>query len=171
MRRRSWSGIVEDALARLRHGYGAGVLSTATLEARVGQVFAAHSLGQLEAAIWDLPEQEAPWWSTLAGRFGWTLDEPPIALTVEGGAATELALVRASGVGRWTVGRSSRCDLRIADETVSRVHAEIGVRGDRCVIRDLGSCNGTYLNGRLIDRAQLHRRDTLRLGETLLRAR
>jgi pSer/pThr/pTyr-binding forkhead associated (FHA) protein len=40
-----------------------------------------------------------------------------------------------------------------------------------CLIRDLDSCNGTLLNGHLIDRARVTRGDVLVLGETELRVR
>jgi pSer/pThr/pTyr-binding forkhead associated (FHA) protein len=40
-----------------------------------------------------------------------------------------------------------------------------------CVIRDLGSCNGTWVNGRAIRRARLRHGDELQLGETVIRVR
>lgn len=47
-----------------------------------------------------------------------------------------------------TVGRSSRCDVQLVDATVSKSHAEIVQEGgDRLQLRDLGSRNGTRLNG------------------------
>jgi predicted component of type VI protein secretion system len=50
--------------------------------------------------------------------------------------------------------------------------AEIALRGGVCVIRDLGSSNGTWVNGRPIrSRARLRRGDELRLGETVIRVR
>jgi len=45
------------------------------------------------------------------------------------------------------LGRSSACDVHIADASVSRRHAEISRRGDRFFIQDLGSRNGTRVNG------------------------
>jgi serine phosphatase RsbU (regulator of sigma subunit)/pSer/pThr/pTyr-binding forkhead associated (FHA) protein len=45
------------------------------------------------------------------------------------------------------IGRSSHCEVHIADASVSRRHAEIVRRGDRFFIRDLGSHNGTRVNG------------------------
>jgi serine phosphatase RsbU (regulator of sigma subunit)/pSer/pThr/pTyr-binding forkhead associated (FHA) protein len=49
-----------------------------------------------------------------------------------------------------TIGRSSACEIQIADASVSRRHAEIVRRGDRFFIRDLGSRNGTLVNGRQV---------------------
>jgi len=73
---------------------------------------------------------------------------------------------------RTQIGRSSACDLVLADDdTVSRHHAEIALRGGVCVIRDLDSCNGIYVNGRARRRARLRRGDELQLGETVIRLR
>lgn len=46
------------------------------------------------------------------------------------------------------IGRHPACDIRVADETVSRHHARVVVRPTGCFIEDLSSRNGTYLNGR-----------------------
>src|SRR5438093_10392553 len=48
---------------------------------------------------------------------------------------------------RLAVGRSSRNELQLGDFTVSKEHAEIIVDGSRVLIRDLGSRNGTRVNG------------------------
>lgn len=51
----------------------------------------------------------------------------------------------------WTVGRAAVCDLPLDQATVSRRHAEVALLGDRQLrVRDLGSTNGTFLNGRKI---------------------
>lgn len=48
--------------------------------------------------------------------------------------------------GRCLVGRGEDCDLEIRDESVSRYHAEIVRIGERFVVRDLDSTNGTYVS-------------------------
>ena len=54
----------------------------------------------------------------------------------------------ASPVGcRYTIGRDSRCDLLIEDTTVSRWHARLERAAGRWLLTDLGSTNGTRLNG------------------------
>ena len=64
------------------------------------------------------------------------------------------------------LGRSRDCDLRVSDLNVSRRHAEIREQGDRWILVDLGSTNGTLLNGRKIDREQLSDGDTITVGST-----
>jgi Serine phosphatase RsbU, regulator of sigma subunit len=68
---------------------------------------------------------------------------------------------------RTTVGRSARNDLCVEDPFTSRLHAEVRRQGDGFWLSDLGSANGTYLNGnRLMAPAQLHDGDRVRIGET-----
>lgn len=68
---------------------------------------------------------------------------------------------------RTTIGRSARNDLCVEDPFASRLHAEIRRRGDSFWISDLGSANGTLINGqRLTAPVQLNDRDTVRIGET-----
>src|SRR5688572_21332448 len=63
------------------------------------------------------------------------------------------------GVNR--LGRRDDNDFQVDDPTVSSVHCEIRVNGDTVVVRDLGSSNGTFINGQPI------REEALSLGETL----
>ncbi|MBL8171596.1 MAG: SpoIIE family protein phosphatase [Acidobacteria bacterium] len=68
---------------------------------------------------------------------------------------------------RTTIGRSARNDLCVEDPFASRLHAEVRRRGDSYWITDLGSANGTLLNGaRLTTPVQLNDLDTIRIGET-----
>jgi hypothetical protein len=48
---------------------------------------------------------------------------------------------------RFTIGRELACDLTLADNTVSRWHASLHRDGDGWLLDDLGSTNGTWLNG------------------------
>ncbi|WP_242341138.1 GGDEF domain-containing protein [Anaeromyxobacter sp. SG66] len=49
-----------------------------------------------------------------------------------------------------TIGRREDVDLRIVDEAVSRLHAAVRIEGAGAVLRDLGSANGTWVNGRRV---------------------
>jgi len=62
------------------------------------------------------------------------------------------------------VGRRNECDICLQDSTVSRIHAEIYYDGNRWCIRDLGSENGTYLNGRPITQEVLPQNSSVHLG-------
>ncbi len=62
-----------------------------------------------------------------------------------------------------------RNPLQVHDSEVSRRHAEIRYDGTRCVVADLGSSNGTYVNGtRLEGERQLSTNDKLQVGGTLM---
>lgn len=66
------------------------------------------------------------------------------------------------------VGRERDVDALLADERVSRVHIVVEPEGDDWFLRDLGSRNGTTLNGRRVGRARLADGDHIGLGGTLL---
>jgi serine phosphatase RsbU (regulator of sigma subunit)/pSer/pThr/pTyr-binding forkhead associated (FHA) protein len=68
---------------------------------------------------------------------------------------------------RITIGRSARNDLCVEDPFASRLHAEVRKRGDAFWLNDLGSANGTMINGkRLSAPMQLGDHDLIRIGET-----
>jgi putative nucleotidyltransferase with HDIG domain len=70
---------------------------------------------------------------------------------------------------RLVIGRSSRCDLVLAGQLVSRTHAEVVLEDGDFVLRDLGSVNGTSVNGHLTTRAVLRHGDRVGVGDTTLR--
>ncbi len=68
------------------------------------------------------------------------------------------------------IGRSSRNAIHLPDATVSKDHAEISRRGDALVVRDLGSRNGTRVNGVVAtEPLPLREGDTLEVGKIQLR--
>jgi pSer/pThr/pTyr-binding forkhead associated (FHA) protein len=92
-------------------------------------------------------------------------------------AATASAVVRSGAdegrrlalVGsRLTVGRGSSCDLTIADTTVSREHAAFVLRGDTWWVVDLGSTNGTRVNGLRTSEQPLGRGDRIEFGDVVV---
>ena len=66
------------------------------------------------------------------------------------------------------VGRGMAADVRLDDHTVSARHAILVARADRLRILDDRSTNGTVVNGRRIDEAELHDGDVVVLGRVVL---
>ena len=68
-----------------------------------------------------------------------------------------------------TLGRSRKCDIVVDDPNVSREHAEVRPRGGSWVLRDLGSTNGSSINGRRTDGAEvLKPGDEIELGTSTM---
>jgi pSer/pThr/pTyr-binding forkhead associated (FHA) protein len=63
-----------------------------------------------------------------------------------------------------TVGRHPDCEIFLHDVTVSRRHSEFARQGDSFVLRDLGSLNGTYVNGDRVDDRELESGDEVQIG-------
>jgi pSer/pThr/pTyr-binding forkhead associated (FHA) protein len=66
------------------------------------------------------------------------------------------------------VGRDAACDLVLADPRASRRHAEVVREGAAWRVRDLGSSNGTFLNGAAVTEAELGLGDVLTIGDSEL---
>jgi len=72
-------------------------------------------------------------------------------------------------VRRLVVGRSGHCDVHLLDEKVSREHCVFEAEADQLFVRDLGSRNGTWVDGERIDaRRALQSGATVGIGETLV---
>lgn len=67
------------------------------------------------------------------------------------------------------IGRSEESEIVLLDPGVSRAHAIIEVAGGKALVRDLGSTNGTFLNGRRVETGSLRDGDELRFGNTRMR--
>jgi pSer/pThr/pTyr-binding forkhead associated (FHA) protein len=70
------------------------------------------------------------------------------------------------------VGRADGADLVIAEDgLLSRLHFQVECRESSCVVRDLNSTNGTFVNSRRIAEAELSDGDTLSAGRTTFTVR
>ena len=67
------------------------------------------------------------------------------------------------------VGRSSELDMVLVEDMVSRRHAKIIVSDEQIVIQDLGSTNGTFVNGEKIKRAKLNEGDRILIGTSIIK--
>jgi diguanylate cyclase (GGDEF)-like protein len=70
--------------------------------------------------------------------------------------------------GETVIGRSHRADIRLDDDSISRMHVKVTLDGTQVHIEDLGSSNGTLVNGERVSRSGLRDGDKIRLGETAI---
>jgi len=68
-----------------------------------------------------------------------------------------------------TLGRSTKSDIQIDQESVSRAHTKIVNSGRSVRIRDLGSTNGTYVNDELVEERTLVDGDLIKIGRTIFK--
>ncbi|HEY8481993.1 MAG TPA: DUF1707 and FHA domain-containing protein [Spirillospora sp.] len=143
-----------------------GRMSNETFERRVDQVLHARSRAELADIVHDLPPP---------GRVVRRLTE--IVSSVSQATARVEAAWRAPRLPRFMlppkelsrilVGRAPGCQFILTDLTVSRFHAEIYHAGDDWMISDLGSMNGTRVNGwRLTGPARVRPGDEVGFGNS-----
>jgi hypothetical protein len=90
------------------------------------------------------------------------LEGPALVVRAGGGRAGES--FRPAGE-RTRIGRSPDCDVFLDDVTVSRNHAVLVQQDGKFHVEDQGSLNGTFVNRRRIDNAQLENGDELQIGK------
>jgi hypothetical protein len=132
----------EAALAQLRDGFADGRLTHETFSHRVDAALRARADHELHTLVADLPGRGrlraallGACRRTLQATDRWLRGWPPV-LTFPVGAQL-----------RFTIGREPGCDMTLADETVSRWHASLERSASGWLLADLGSTNGTRLNG------------------------
>jgi hypothetical protein len=138
----------ERTVRRLRRGYVAGRLDTDTFSRRIDVALRADHGDDLHGLTADLPRLVEP--------RRWFCRRP--AGLLEGAVG-----------GRLMLGRSSDCQLIFGDDTVSRCHAELRLVDGRWMLRDLGSSNGTWVNGRRVMEAEVAPGDDVQLGGLAIR--
>jgi pSer/pThr/pTyr-binding forkhead associated (FHA) protein len=97
----------------------------------------------------------------------------------EGQAAELVVLTGEADTGRvrirpqgHVIGRSTDADIQITDPYSSEFHARVGMQDGHVVVHDLGSTNGTYVNGRRVTSpTSVTRGDTVQIGKTILEVR
>jgi hypothetical protein len=67
------------------------------------------------------------------------------------------------------IGRSNDLDVVLVEDMVSRKHARVLLQSDTLTIEDLGSTNGTFVNGEKIKRARLKEGDRVLIGTSIIR--
>lgn len=102
--------------------------------------------------------------SVVPGTSGPDEDRPIVVLILPTGQHVELH------EGHYVVGRQLQCDIVLNDSNISRRHAEFHCTDGEVVVRDLGSTNGTKVNGVVVHGDQVLRTgDVIGLGGTELR--
>lgn len=71
------------------------------------------------------------------------------------------------GDGPVVLGRRQDCDLRIPASNVSRQHCQILIQPKQVLVKDLGSANGTYVNGKRVAESKLTPGDRLIVGSVV----
>src|SRR5262245_15455663 len=84
---------------------------------------------------------------------------PRFRLRIERGKGPRSELL--SGEERVVIGRSAKADLVVEDDSVSLIHCEVCAEEEQLVLRDLGSCGGTWIGG-------IRVREVVLNGETLI---
>ena len=93
-------------------------------------------------------------------------ERSPVLLILTGGLAGQTHKINADSMH---IGRSNKVEITVDDDGVSRLHAIIERNPDRSFrIRDLGSTNGTYCNGVLIDTHVLQENDKIQVGSATI---
>lgn len=91
------------------------------------------------------------------------IEEGTALLVIRGGEDEGRHFVIGSGATR--IGRGSENDIELDDITVSRQHCEITCTEGGHVVSDKGSLNGTYVNQRRVDVAELNQGDEVQIGK------
>jgi general secretion pathway protein A len=89
--------------------------------------------------------------------------QPPVGrvvLTMRGVQLDQAILVP----GRFVIGRTTDNDMQVDSKFVSRHHMQLVTTVDGCVVEDLNSTNGVYLNGKRVRRHRLQPGDVIKLG-------
>jgi hypothetical protein len=154
----------ERAIEVLKENAVRGRLSHETFLQRMELAMVVRGQAELDALVADLPSggRMVRWATGVVGtasaftmrlRKAWWAERLPKLMLPEPGPYP------------LRIGRDYASGLRIGDDSVSRVHAELRREGDVWVLRDLGSMNGTWVNGqRLTGAATVRPGDLVTFG-------
>jgi Domain of unknown function (DUF1707)/FHA domain len=153
----------ERALVRLREAMATGRLSDSTFIRRVDLTLRARTRAELSSVLADLPSLGHSVRTILTRVLPprrTDSDDPRLRLP-----STAEQPIR--------IGRGLAVGLRVGHSTVSRIHAELMNYGPgRWMVRDLGSTNGTYLNGvRITGTTEVGDGDLIGFGQATYRVR
>ncbi|MCK5881488.1 MAG: FHA domain-containing protein [Sinobacterium sp.] len=117
----------------------------------------------------------------VVGKSAFEISNPSIALKRLTSQDTANISWKLIGVSNWLdgqefevkgkaiLGRDKSCDITIPGSHLSRHHAEIFVTGDTLLIKDLGSSNGSFVNGQAFTETKVHHGDEVRFDQLTFR--
>ncbi|MDG4762966.1 DUF3662 and FHA domain-containing protein [Solwaraspora sp. WMMD406] len=161
----AWT-VYGDVIVEIERGDG---LDTGMFRV-TAEVFTGGDVAPVQQPAYDMPggppgyppyEQQQP------GGYG----PPPHQ---QGGAGRNIRLVSGDGrtyplqMGSTVIGRGDQANLRLPDVGISRRHARLDFDGAQVVLTDLGSTNGTMVNGQRVSAVALNPGDMIQLGTTTL---
>lgn len=137
----------DAVISQLRERYAEGRLTHDTLDHRLDEALRARYTDDLAGVLADLPSRRRL--SGTAAEY-WHRGRATLAGLMTRGPRPAPARVLAFPSGdqiRFTIGRDTGCDMVLPDPTVSRWHAGLKRESSGWMLDDLGSTNGTRLNG------------------------
>lgn len=121
--------------------------------------------GRLASSAPESDEEDAQ--ARVGGLLTKTAASTPALVVIDGSDCGKRLTL--NGKSTFKVGRSAKTDLRLLDAKVSREHCTIEEVQGHHVIVDLGSSNGTVVNGDRVKKSVLKEGDFIRLGFTMLK--
>src|SRR5688572_10437487 len=107
--------------------------------------------------------------STIAHAHALRRSAQSFSLRVTSGEEPKKTLtVSARSPGRLFIGTSEACDLRLVDRRISRRHLALEATDDGLRVSDLGSTNGTHINGLRVKEAFCQGGEVIAIGDTTL---
>jgi hypothetical protein len=155
----AWT-VYGDVIVEIERGDG---LDTGMFRV-TAEVYTGGDVAPVQQPAYDAPPQYAPY-----DQGGY----PPQA-PVSGAGARNVRLVSGDGrtyplqMGSTVIGRGDQANLRLPDVGISRRHARLDYDGAQVVLTDLGSTNGTMVNGQRVSAVALNPGDMIQLGTTTL---
>lgn len=153
----------------LTAAYGDGLLSEATFVRRLDALFAG-GIVEPGSLVGDISRRPAR--GSLGGRLEAARGFARRAAwsrRFDASRSLLLSLDWHGGREELTIGRHPSCDVVVPVQAVSRRHAALSFRDGKWILRDLGSRNGTLLNGTAVARCELRPGDVLAIGGQRLR--
>jgi len=139
---------------------------------RVGGKVEADEPGEVapSPAVPDAVQSAGPLTAMLPGEVRQGRMRAPASMTLLSGPRSGTGFFPLDSA-ELTIGRGENAGITLADPGISRMHARVVREGDDFVVEDLGSTNGTEVNGQLIKRRRLADGDRVRLGSSTLQFR